>query len=145
MPSSLILVRHQSGRGIKRRGVDTEYRIPAPPNQSVDINTTYAGFEHLTSGEIPCNPPATGFPKGTYIFTLSVGRLDQCRSELQHCSYVRVPMPLTGLSRVDGFIRGLHGYCRRNSNCDRVRVLVTAPGYGIANFFLGARSPDRAW
>ncbi len=121
--------------------VDTEYRITR--QWSVDLNTTYTNG-HLTGSEIPCNPPATGFPKGTYIFLCPSDASTSVAPNFNTALTSEYYMPIPGLSRVDGFIRGLYDYYGRNSNAT-VYGPYTAPGYGIANFFLGARSPDRAW
>ena len=120
--------------------VDAGFR---PTRQwSFDLNTSYTNG-HLTGSEIPCNPPATGFPPGSFVYLCpshaSISVAPNFNSSLT--SEYHMPLPIPGTS-IDGFVRGLFNYYGRNPN---VSEFYTAPAYGILNLFLGLRSQDDAW
>jgi iron complex outermembrane recepter protein len=111
---------------------------------SIDLNTAYTNG-HLTGSPIPCSPAGGSFP-GTapppYIYlcpsNASTSAAPNFSSVLQSEYHMAVPV----LSNTEGFVRGLWNYYGSNPHANQ---FYTAPGYGIVNFFLGLRSPDRAW
>jgi len=46
------------------------------------------------------------------------------------------------IASVEGYVRGLYSYKKRNEN---VRPDFVAPGYGLLNLYLGVRGKDPAW
>jgi iron complex outermembrane receptor protein len=106
-----------------------------------DLNASYTNG-HLTGSEIPCNPPATGFPAGTYVYLCPSHASISVAPNFNSSLYSEYDMPMPGLSGVDAFVRGLYNYYGRNSN---VSQFYTAPAYGILDLFLGLRSEDNAW
>jgi len=118
--------------------IDTGFR---PTRQwSFDFNTSYTNG-HLTGSEIPCNPPATGFPAGTYVYLCPSHASISVAPNFNSTLTSEYHMPIPGTS-IDGFVRGLFNYYGRDPH---VSQFYTAPAYGILNLFLGTRSQDDTW
>jgi iron complex outermembrane recepter protein len=125
-------------------GVNLETGYLITRQWSVALNATYANG-HLTGSEIPCNPPGGSFPPTApppYVYlcpsNASTSVAPNFNSALQ--SEYHMPMPV--LNNTEGFVRGLWNYYGSNPHASQY---YTAPGYGIVNFFVGLRSPNRAW
>jgi iron complex outermembrane recepter protein len=111
---------------------------------TVDLNATYANG-HLTDSEIPCNPPGGSFPATApppYIYLCPSNASTSFAPNFNSALQSEYHMPIPFLASTDGFVRGLWNYYGSNPHAS---TYYTAPGYGIVNFFLGLRSPDRAW
>jgi iron complex outermembrane receptor protein len=106
-----------------------------------DLNATYTNG-HLTGSEIPCNPPATGFPPGSAVYLCPSSASISVAPNFNSSLYSEYDMPIPGLNQVDGFIRGLFNYYGRNPN---VSQYYTAPAYGILDLFVGLRSQNNNW
>jgi iron complex outermembrane recepter protein len=118
--------------------VDAGFR---PTRQwSFDLNTSYTNG-HLTGSDIPCNPPASGFPPGSFVYLCPSHASISVAPNFNSALTSEYHMPIPGTS-IDGFVRGLFNYYGRNAN---VSEFYTAPAYGILNLFLGMRSQDDAW
>jgi iron complex outermembrane recepter protein len=118
--------------------VDAGFR---PTRQwSFDLNTSYTNG-HLTGSDIPSNPPATGFPPGTFVYLAPSHASISVAPNFNSTLTSEYHMPIPGTS-IDGFVRGLFNYYGRNPN---VSQFYTAPAYGILNLFLGTRSQDDTW
>jgi iron complex outermembrane recepter protein len=125
-------------------GVNLETGFLITRQWSVDLNATYANG-HLTGSPIPCNPPGGSFPATApppFIYlcpsNASTSAAPNFNSALQSEYHMAVPV----LRNTEGFVRGLWNYYGSNPHANQ---FYTAPGYGIVNFFLGLRSPDRTW
>jgi iron complex outermembrane receptor protein len=111
---------------------------------SVDLNATYANG-HLTGSAIPCNPPGGAFPATApppYIFLCPSNASTSVAPNFNSALQSEYHMPIPVLSNTEGFVRGLWNYYGSNPHAN---AFYTAPGYGIANFFLGLRAADHAW
>jgi iron complex outermembrane recepter protein len=122
-------------------GVNLDAGFRPTRQWSFDLNASYTNG-HLTGSEIPCNPPATGFPPGTSVFLCPSNASISVAPNFNSSLYSEYHMPMPGLNNVDAFVRGLFNYYGRNPH---VSQFYTAPAYGILSLFLGLRSQDNAW
>jgi iron complex outermembrane recepter protein len=122
--------------------LDTGYLITR--QWSVDFNATYANG-HLTGSQIPCNPPGGSFPATApppYIYLCPSNASTSVAPNFNSALQSEYHMPIPRLGNTEGFVHGLWNYYGSNPHAN---AFYTAPGYGIANFFLGLRGANRAW
>jgi iron complex outermembrane recepter protein len=127
-------------------GVDLDSGFRPTREFSFDLHASYTNG-HLTGSEIPCNPPSGGqtvaaFPPGTHVFLCPSNASTSVAPNFNASLQSEYHRPLPGMDNIEGFVRGLFSYYGRNPHANQFYV---APSYGIANFFLGLRSPGGAW
>jgi iron complex outermembrane recepter protein len=125
-------------------GVNLETGFLITRQWSVDLNATYTNG-HLTGSQIPCNPPGGTFPATApppYIYLCPSNASTSVAPNFNSALQSEYHMPLAMLGNNEAFVRGLWNYYGSNPHAN---AYYTAPGYGIANFFVGLRSADKAW
>jgi iron complex outermembrane recepter protein len=125
-------------------GVNLETGFLITRQWSVDLNATYTNG-HLTGSQIPCNPPGGTFPATApppYIYLCPSSASTSVAPNFNSALQSEYHMPLAMLGNNEAFVRGLWNYYGSNPHAN---AYYTAPGYGIANFFVGLRSADKGW